>query len=84
MIPMFNFSRLSALGWAACLTLLVSVVSSTSSDRYAHRDEAIAVEMATLHQLPYVFDGKVAAIPEFRGRILFPVLLENSARVGGR
>ena len=69
---------------AVCLAVMVCSVSATMNSVSLYRGDMIAVQSSILHRQPFSSsDGQVMDMPEFRGRILMPVLLGASQRLAG-
>lgn len=70
------------LALTACLGLFVSFVSSSWHPRFEHRLEVVENQLALLSGQPYHLDGAVVEFPEFRSRLLFPLLLRGTISLG--
>ena len=65
------------------LASTVCFVSNNLNSRVQHRDETVAQQVALLSRAPLMFDGEASDQPEFRNRVLFPIVMIGVARVTG-
>jgi hypothetical protein len=61
----------------------VCFVSNNIHARVVHRDETVAQQTALLHRQPLIFQGVPGDLPEFRNRLLFPVLMATVTSLSG-
>jgi hypothetical protein len=70
---MFSLARILVI--SSCLAMCVCFVSANLHERFELRPETIHNQFAILRGQPYLVDGGEAQLPQFRSRILFPLLL---------
>src|SRR5258705_5876394 len=71
----------AGLQMAFSLAPAVCFVSNNLHARVEHRDETVAQQSALLHRQPLVFDGQAGDLPEFRNRLMVPLVMSAVTRI---